>query len=389
MAEQIAGQVCETLGCGKPAKLQCPACIKLSITGSFFCEQACFKGNWKTHKAIHTQTQNFDPWPGYSFSGPLRPYPQSRKRTVPLGISRPDYADHPEGYPQSEADLKRSTQIQVMNTQEIESMRVVCKLAREVLDIAAKAVKPGVTTDYLDELVHEATVERNCYPSPLNYHTFPKSCCTSVNEVICHGIPDERKLQEGDIVNLDITCFYNGYHGDLNETVFVGKPDEDSLNLVKTSYECLMAAIEQVKPGVRYRDVGTFIQKRATESGCSVTRTYCGHGIHSLFHTAPSIPHYAKNKAIGVMKAGHVFTIEPMINRGVWNDNTWPDNWTAVTTDGKRSAQFEQTMMVTETGVDILSERREKNGRPHFMDQLEQWGMLPVANGENGTSSAE
>uniref|UniRef100_A0A7M5WXM5 Methionine aminopeptidase n=1 Tax=Clytia hemisphaerica TaxID=252671 RepID=A0A7M5WXM5_9CNID len=222
---------CETPACGKPAKLQCPTCIKLNISGSFFCEQTCFKANWKTHKQVHKKVEK-------------------------------------------------------------------------------------ATTDEIDRIVHEATIERNCYPSPLNYYTFPKSCCTSVNEVICHGIPDKRPLDEGDIVNLDITCYYDGFHADLNETLFVGKVDDDSKRLVQTAYDSLMAAVNEVKPGVRYRDLGKFIQKVAQDNGCSVTRTYCGHGIHRLFHTAPNVPHYAKNKAVGIMKPGHVFTIEPMINLG-------------------------------------------------------------------------
>jgi len=395
---------CASPNCDKPGTLQCPTCKTLNVTeGSLFCEQTCFKANWKTHKAIHKKTEsenekllklfnnlhtNSDgvsslqnsvgeqkeahiPWPGFMFTGSLRPsYPLSEKRHVPDHIQRPDYADNVDGYPASEMEVKRSTQVQVLNEEEIQGMRTVCRLARECLDAGAKVVRPGITTDEIDRVIHEATVERNCYPSPLNYHKFPKSCCTSVNEVICHGIPDQRELREGDIVNLDVTCYYNGFHGDLNETLFVGNVDEDSKLLVKTAYDCLAAAIAEVKPGVRYRDVGTVIQKHAFANACSVTKTYCGHGINQLFHTAPSVPHYAKNKAVGIMKPGHVFTIEPMINQGTWMDTTWPDDWTAVTKDGKRSAQFEQTMMVTEIGVDILT-KRIGSDRPYFMDQLD------------------
>lgn len=388
-------QVCDSPGCGKPAKLQCPTCIKLCLASSYFCEQACFKSSWKTHKVVHKLSESIskykssekysnqngcskdsklitNPWPGFIYTGELRPaYPLSEKRHVPDHIMRPDYADHPTGYPTSEMNVKRSTQIRVLNKEEIEGMREVCKLGREILDSGARVVRPGVTTDEIDRVIHEATIERNCYPSPLNYHNFPKSCCTSVNEVICHGIPDFRELEEGDIVNLDISCYYNGYHGDLNETLFVGKVDDDSKLLVQTAYDCLMAGANEVKPGVRYRDIGQYIQKTAHANGCSVTKTYCGHGIHSLFHTAPSVPHYAKNKAVGVIKPGHVFTIEPMINRGIWRDTTWPDDWTAVTQDGQRSAQFEQTFLVTDTGIDILTGRKASNGRPYFMDQLD------------------
>jgi len=173
--------------------------------------------------------------------------------------------------------------------------------------------------------------------------------------VICHGIPDRRELQDGDIVNLDVTLYHDGFHGDLNETYPVGNVDKESLKLMKTAKGCLNKAIECVKPGFLYRDLGSVIEKHAKANDCSVVRTYCGHGIHSLFHCAPNVPHYTKNKAIGKMKPGNVFTIEPMINLGTYYDRLWPDKWTAVTEDGKRSAQFEHTLLVTETGVEILT----------------------------------
>ncbi|KAJ9086625.1 Methionine aminopeptidase 1 [Entomophthora muscae] len=234
-------------------------------------------------------------------------------------------------------------------------MRKVCKLAREVLDIAAKAIKVGVTTDEIDRIVHEACVERDSYPSPLNYHNFPKSCCTSINEVICHGIPDQRPLQDGDILNIDVTLYHGGFHGDLNETYVVGKVDEAGKKLIKASKDCLDLAINHVKPGALYRDLGAIIEKHAKTQKFSVVRSYCGHGINSLFHCAPNVPHYSANKSVGVMKEGHTFTIEPMISEGVWQDEHWPDNWTAVTRDGKRSAQFEHTLLVTSKGCEILT----------------------------------
>ncbi|KAG0183567.1 Methionine aminopeptidase 1 [Apophysomyces sp. BC1034] len=234
-------------------------------------------------------------------------------------------------------------------------MRKVCKLAREVLDIGAAAIRPGITTDEIDRIIHEATIERNAYPSPLNYYNFPKSVCTSVNEVICHGIPDKRPLKDGDIVNIDVTCYYGGFHGDLNETYLVGNVDEKGQLLVKTARECLEKAIAMVKPGIRYRDFGKVIEEHAKKNGFSVVRSFCGHGINQLFHCSPNVPHYANNKAVGIIRPGHVFTIEPMICEGTWRDELWPDNWTAVTVDGKRSAQFEHTMLVTEDGVEILT----------------------------------
>ncbi|XP_003745590.1 methionine aminopeptidase 1 [Galendromus occidentalis] len=367
---------CQTEGCENAAKLQCPTCLKQGIEGSFFCNQQCFKSSWSVHKSVHKATPKsngdakYNPWPHYNFSGRLRPGRVGPMRDVPAHILRPDYADHPEGIAVSEQAMK-GAEIKVLSAAEIEGVRVASKLARECLDTALRAAKPGVTTDELDRLVHEAAIERNCYPSPLNYYLFPKSCCTSVNEVICHGIPDDRVLEDGDILNVDVTVYHKGFHGDLNETVFIGNVDDAAKNLVRVTYESLQKAIESCRPGVLYRDIGNVIQKHVQPHGYSVVKSYCGHGIHSLFHTAPSVPHYARNKAVGVMKPGHIFTIEPMISEGSYKDEVWPDNWTAVTIDGKRSAQFEQTLLITETGVEILTRRREKNGQPWFMDQLE------------------
>jgi len=364
-------------GCGESATLQCPTCKKLGLPASHFCNQACFKTNWGTHKLKHKQKAVIDTitngsaalYPGYSYTGPLRPYPRASRRTdLPSHIGRPDYWK--DGKPLSEIESRGIGQIRVLNAEEIEGMRLAGRLGREVLDVAAGMVRAGVTCQEIDDAVFEACVKRECYPSPLNYRGFPKSCCTSVNEVICHGIPDTRPLQDGDILNIDITVYKNGFHGDLNETFLVGNVDEGGRKLVEASYESLRRAIEQVKPGAKYRDIGGVIQKYINSCGFSVVRSYCGHGINQLFHTAPSVPHYAKNKAIGIMKPGHCFTIEPMINEGVWRDNLWPDDWTAVTADGKRSSQFEHTLLVTETGVDVLTARLEMGGQPHFMDNL-------------------
>jgi len=231
------------------------------------------------------------------------------------------------------------------------------RLAAEVLATAGKIAKPGVTTDEIDRVVHDKCVELECYPSPLNYRKFPKSVCTSINEVVCHGIPDDRELQDGDICNVDVTVFVNGVHADLNETWLIGNVADEPKHLVQTTYECLNLAIDAVRPGQLYREMGNIINKHATKNGCSVVKTYCGHGIGELFHTSPSVPHYANNKAVGVMKPGNIFTIEPMINAGKYGDELWPDNWTAVTRDGKHSAQFEHTLLVTNTGVEVLTKR--------------------------------
>lgn len=375
------GQVhaCGNPECQNSADRRCPTCVKLGIKPAYFCSQECFKQCWAAHKSVHkaaeeelkTEPYPYNPWPNFRFTGPLRPAALSMPRSVPASIPRPDYALDPDGVSYDEKRAKRSNEVKVLDEDEIEGLKLACKLGREVLDEAAKVCAPGVTTDEIDRIVHEACVERECYPSPLGYYKFPKSVCTSVNEVICHGIPDMRPLEDGDVCNVDVTVYHRGFHGDLNETFLVGtKVDEKSRKLVQTTYECLQEAIKLVRPGVKFRDLGTVIQKHANANGFSVVRSYCGHGIHRLFHTAPNVPHYAKNKAYGVMKAGNAFTIEPMINAGTFSDVVWPDKWTAVTADGERSAQFEHTLLVTETGCEILTQR--STGRAWFYDQLEQ-----------------
>jgi len=290
---------------------------------------------------------------GFRFSGTLRPGFVSPYRPVPAHIIRPDYAV--TGIPVSESTRTRG--IYANNAEEIEGIRIACKIGREVLDIAGAAVKVGMTTDEIDRIVHEATIERNAYPSPLNYKGFKKSCCTSVNEIVCHGIPDSRPLEDGDIVNVDVSVYFGGFHADLNETFLVGNVDERGKLLVQTTYESLNKSIEICKPGALYRDLGEIITRVVTKQGFSVIRSFCGHGVGRLFHDDPSIPHYARNKAIGTMKPGHVFTIEPMINEGTYRDMFWPDDWTCATEDGKRSAQFEHTILITETGHEVLTLR--------------------------------
>lgn len=217
----------------------------------------------------------------------------TKKRIVPDHILRPDYAEHEEGRSLSEESLRGNSNIKVLDEEEIQGMKIACRLGREVLDEAALACDVGVTTDELDRIVHEACIEKNCYPSPLNYYGFPKSCCTSVNEIICHGIPDLRPLIEGDICNVDVTVYHQGFHGDLNETFFVGNVSEQHRRLVRTTFECLEKAIGIVKPGQRYREIGNIIEKHARSNGFNVVRSYCGHGIHRLFHTTPNVPHYS------------------------------------------------------------------------------------------------
>ena len=218
--------------------------------------------------------------------------------------------------------------------------------------------------DEIDRLVHEASIERGAYPSPLNYHNFPKSCCTSVNEVICHGIPDDRKLEAGDVVNIDITCYLNGYHGDCSEMFVVG--GEDALDhkgkrLLQATYDCWIKALNFVKPGNDYKDIGAIIEDHVTREGFTTVKSFCGHGIGSVFHTNPNILHYKNSEPAGQMAAGHTFTIEPMICEGSNGYLMWPDDWTATTRDGGRSAQFEHTLLITKDGVEALTGKIESS----------------------------
>lgn len=250
---------CASVGCSKEASsLKCPKCAEYNLPPSYFCSQECFKSNYSSHNKIHKEHQeefqrkealkNYVA-PSFKYTGSLRPsYVTPQRIVTNPNIMKPDYAD--SGYSASEYDDKYQRKIPIYNAQEIKGIREACRLAREVLDIAAKLVRAGITTDEIDKVVHEACLERGCYPSPLNYNQFPKSCCTSVNEVICHGIPDCRPLENGDIVNIDITVYKNGYHGDVNETYLVGDVEQKYKDLVKSTYESMMNAIEHVKPDV-------------------------------------------------------------------------------------------------------------------------------------------
>ena len=351
---------CNKKGCENEAKLRCPNCKKLGIKlESYFCGKECFNSYWSEHKKIHEEYSPVDD--GFLYTGSLRRYKVTPKREVPKSIECPDYAFHPEGISESEELANQNKEVPIYTDEDIEQMKVVCKIGRLVLDTAHKAVGVGVTTDELDQIVHETAIENDCYPSPLNYYKFPKSVCTSVNEVICHGIPDKRALRNGDIVNLDVTVYHHGYHGDLNETYLVGTVDKKGKKLVKSTYNALMKAIEICKPGTKFSQIGDVIHDYVEKDNFSVVRDITGHGICKLFHTSPTILHYRKNKTPGIMKPGNIFTIEPMINEGTWELVTWKDDWTAVTTDGKRSAQFEHTILITEEGCEVLTARNENS----------------------------
>jgi methionyl aminopeptidase len=293
------------------------------------------------------------PLPGtFRYTGRLRPTVLTPPRLVPEEIARPDYAK--DGKPKNKHP-KFPWVIETKTEEEIAKMRVSGRLAREVLDIAGLAVQAGVTTDEIDEIVHAATIERGAYPSPLYYHEFPKSCCTSVNEIVCHGIPDGTILVDGDIINVDVTVYYDGYHGDCSETYVVGNVDEAGKKLVRTTYECLERAMSLCKPDVPIKRIGGVIEEHAVANGLTVVRNFCGHGIGSVFHTTPNVVHYKNDDPAGLMKPGITFTIEPMVNEGVAKNVTWPDDWTAATADGKRSAQFEHTLLITDNGVEVLT----------------------------------
>ena len=239
--------------------------------------------------------------------------------------------------------------------EEIEVMRESCQLAAEVLVMIDPYVKPGVTTDRLNQICHDFIVSKGAIPSPLNYRGFPKSICSSVNEEICHGIPSERKLRNGDIVNLDITTYFKDFHGDTSRTFFVGSPRKKAEKLVEVCREALQRGIEVVKPGARLGDIGATIQVLAESHGYTVVREFCGHGIGNNFHEEPQILHYGNFGEGLEIKKGMVFTIEPMINLGKPDLKILSDKWTAVTEDGQLSAQFEHTLCVTDTGVDVMT----------------------------------
>ncbi|TVR27169.1 MAG: type I methionyl aminopeptidase [Ilumatobacter sp.] len=296
----------------------------------------CWCGSGRKYKRCHRKVE-----------GRVLPGAISPMRPVPEHIERPPYAETGEVVPWDEPRVK--------SPDVIERMRHAGKVAAEILRLAGEAVRPGLTTDELDQYVHDLYIERGAYPSPLNYHGYPKSVCTSVNEVICHGIPDSRALQDGDIVNLDVTGFIGGVHGDTNATFFVGEVDPVSHELVRVTEECMWHGIEAVKPGRPISDIGAAIEQHAKQHRYGVVRAFIGHGIGQQFHTDIQVFHYYDSRASTIMRPGMTFTIEPMITLGSWQHRMWDDDWTAVTTDGKRTAQYEHTILVTDDGAEVLT----------------------------------
>ncbi|MEI6334470.1 MAG: type I methionyl aminopeptidase [Methylococcaceae bacterium] len=251
--------------------------------------------------------------------------------------------------------------ITIKSPSEIEKMRIAGKLAAEVLEMIEPYVVAGVTTDQLDKLCHDYIVDvQNAIPAPLNYHGFPKSICTSINQTVCHGIPCDKKLKSGDIVNIDITVIKDDYHGDTSKMFCIGEVSQHAKRLIKITQESLFLGIEQVKAGATLGDIGQAIQKHAESNRYSVVRDFCGHGIGKYFHEEPQVLHYGKAGEGVVLAAGMIITIEPMINLGKRDVKVLPDGWTAVTKDRSLSAQFEHTILVTTDGYEILTLRKEE-----------------------------
>jgi methionyl aminopeptidase len=249
----------------------------------------------------------------------------------------------------------RSAGSEIKDAGTIERMRRAGKIAAQALVEVGRAVEPGVKTDELDRIGHEFLVDNGAYPSTLGYRGFPKSLCTSLNEVICHGIPDSTVIRAGDIVNIDVTAYIDGVHGDTNATFLAGEVDDESRALVERTHEAMMRGIRAVAPGRRINVIGRVIESYAKRFGYGVVRDFTGHGIGTSFHSGLIVPHYDDPGASTVMEPGMTFTIEPMLTQGTIEYDVWPDGWTVVTKDRKRSAQFEHTVLVTETGYEILT----------------------------------
>ena len=248
----------------------------------------------------------------------------------------------------------------ILSPKEIKEMRVACQMAAKTLVLVGDMIKPGVTTEEINTFVHEYTLERGGIPAPLNYRGFPKSVCTSINEVVCHGIPENRPLKDGDIVNVDVTTIYpqkRGFYGDTSATFYVGTPSPAARHVTEVARKCLELGLEQVRPGARLGDIGHAIQSYAESKGCSVVRDYTGHGIGRVFHGPPSVSHVGYPGKGDRLKRGQVFTIEPMINLGTYQCDLLNDGWTVVTRDRALSAQFEHTIVVTRSGCDVLTRR--------------------------------
>jgi methionyl aminopeptidase len=296
----------------------------------------CWCGSGRRYKRCHRASE-----------GRVLPGVISPMRTVPAHIVRPSYADT--------GVVERWDEPVVKSDDVIERMRHAGRVAAEVLRLSGEFLRPGITTDEVDEYTHNLFIERGAYPSTLNYHGYPKSLCSSANEVICHGIPDSRVIRDGDLMNLDVTGFIGGVHGDTNATFLIGEVSEENRRLVRVTEECTWLGIEAVRPGRPLSDIGRAIEDHAKAHNYGVVRAFIGHGIGEQFHTDIQVLHYYDSRATTVMRPGMVFTIEPMITLGSWQHRMWDDGWTAVTSDGRWTAQFEHTILVTDDGAEVLT----------------------------------
>jgi methionyl aminopeptidase len=278
---------------------------------------------------------------------PLTPGTLSPQRAVPAGIARPEYVGRPAPAPFTGSEVK--------TPELIEKIRVASRVAAGALAEGGRAVKPGVTTDEIDRVVHEFLCDHGAYPSTLGYRGYPKSCCTSLNEVICHGIPDSTVVEDGDIVNIDVTAFLNGVHGDTNATFLAGDVSQEARLLVERTHEATMRGIRAVKPGRALNVVGRVIESYAKRFGYGVVRDFTGHGIGEAFHSGLYVPHYDRPDLDVVIETGMTFTVEPMITLGTYLHDAWDDGWTVVTKDRRWTAQFEHTLVVTDDGAEILT----------------------------------
>lgn len=268
-------------------------------------------------------------------------------RSVPDDIARPEYVGRKGPRPFTGSEVK--------NADVIARMRVASRIAAQALEEVGRHVAAGVTTDELDRIGHEFLLDHHAYPSTLGYKGFPKSLCTSVNDVICHGIPDNQPLHEGDIVNVDITAYLDGVHGDTDATFLVGEVDEESRLLVERTHEAMMRGIRAISPGRQVNVIGRVIESYAKRFGYGVVRDFTGHGVGEAFHSGLVIPHYDESRATTIIEPGMTFTVEPMLTLGSIDYDIWADGWTVVTRDGRRTAQFEHTVLVTDAGAEILT----------------------------------
>jgi len=317
--------------------------------------ELCWCGSGVRHRLCHGPFER--PGPGaalhlaaHPFPWAVRPAPTSGARLPPPGVPAPDYAATGVPVARHVADRRGAG--------EIAALRRASRESADLLEHLAGLVAPGVTTDELDAAAYEECVRRRVYPSTLNYHGYPKSICTSVNEVVCHGIPDSRRLESGDIVNVDVTLFRDGVHGDCSATLLVGEVNPVARRLVDGALRCLQAGILAVRPYAPFSDIGLAVQGVAGEVGCAVVRQFVGHGIGPLFHTGLQVLHHYSPDQTQPMLPGMVFTIEPMVNAGTFRAVVLDDGWTAITADRSRSAQFEHTVLVTDRGVEVLTANR-------------------------------